>query len=493
MARKELYRELELERELFRMEARRSFPVFLNYCNHTYDRQWFHTLIARKCQALFDGEIKRVMVFVPPQHGKSEIVSRRFPAWALGRNPDLKIVGCSYSSDLASQFSRAIQRTIDTPEYAELFPDTFLNSSNRVESRGYLRNVDLFETAGHDGFYKAVGVCGGLTGTAVDIAIIDDPVKDAIEAYSPTYRERVWDWYVNVLSTRLHNDSRQLFIMTRWHDDDLAGRILKREADEWEIICLPAIKERNDNPDDPREIGEPLWESRHSRERLRKVEEQTPSTFASLYQQRPVIEGGNTVKSDWFGKIAQQQFESIRGRTPVHFFVDTGYDEKKTGRDNDPSGILAACRLQNRLYICAAQKVYKEFPDLCRFIRQWTLANGYTSESTVRIEPKANGISVIQQLRNETRLNVTRTPAPVDSKAVRLKTSSPKIECGRVTLVEGTWNEAFIDEVCGFPARPHDEYVDLLVYAIGYFLDDGAENEGDIDALRRMEAMLSII
>lgn len=184
------------------------------------------------------------MIFVPPQHGKSEILSRNFPAWAFGYDPDLKIVGCSYSSDLAKQFSRSIQRIMDSPEYLHIFPETRLNSSNlRTVTRGYLRNVDMFEIVNHKGFYKAQGVCGSLTGTAVDIAIIDDPVKDAIEAYSPTYRERVWEWYTSVLLTRLHNNSRQLFIMTRWHEDDLAGRILSREADKWEVCqFLPYVR-----------------------------------------------------------------------------------------------------------------------------------------------------------------------------------------------------------------------------------------------------------
>jgi predicted phage terminase large subunit-like protein len=419
------------------------------------------------------GQDKKLMVFIPPQHGKSEIVSRRFPAWALGKNPDLKIAGCSYSSDLAGQFSRSIQRAIDAPEYAGLFPETRLNGSNlRTVVRGYLRNVDIFETVGHRGFYKAVGVCTGLTGTPVDIAIIDDPVKDSIEAYSATYRERVWDWYINVLLTRLHNDSRQLFIMTRWHDDDLAGRIIKHDGNEWDIVCIPAIKENNDNPDDPREIGAALWETRHSIEKLRSMEKLSLRTFTALYQQKPSIDGGNIIKKEWFGHISAAQFKAIRGDTPMHFFLDTAYDEKKSKTDNDPSGILSACKIGNQLFICHAQKVWKAFPDLIRFLPEYCKAWGYDRRSTLRIEPKANGISVVQQLRESTDLNVTKTPAPTDSKETRLNVASPKVECGRVVLVEGEWNENFMEEVCKFPAMAHDEYVDLLSYAIDYYLSD---------------------
>ena len=162
--------------------AASSFSHFLGYINPTYQMEWFHKVIAEHCQMLFEGKIKNLMVFVPPQHGKSEVVSRIFPAWAFGRNPDLKIAGCSYSSDLAGQFSRSIQRTIDSQEYHDIFPDAILNGSNaHTNVRGYLRNVNVFEFVGRRGFYKAVGVGGGLTGTAVDIAIIDDPVKDAME------------------------------------------------------------------------------------------------------------------------------------------------------------------------------------------------------------------------------------------------------------------------------------------------------------------------
>jgi predicted phage terminase large subunit-like protein len=476
-------KQLLLKRQLFQIEARNRFPVFLNYCNPLYDRQWFHTLIAQKCQDLYDGKIKKLMVFVPPQHGKSEIVSRQFPAWALGKNPKLKIVGSSYSSDLANQFSRSIQRTIDSPDYAELFPDTYLNGSNlRSVAKGYLRNVDIFETVNHKGFYKSVGVCGGLTGTPVDIAIIDDPVKDAIEAYSATYRDRVWDWYINVLLTRLHNDSKQLFIMTRWHDDDLAGRILKQEADEWEIITIPSIKENDDNPDDPRDIGEALWEGKHSLAKLRHMERLSARTFAALYQQRPSIEGGNIVQKSWFRKISMASFLAIKSRdVKIHFFLDTAYDERKKKTDNDPSGIIAACKIGRYLYIINGAKVWKNFPDLIKYLPEFLQANGYTEGSTLRIEPKANGKSVVQQLMDETDLNVCETPPPTDSKEVRLNTNSAKIECGRVFIVEGSWNDAYLEEMSQFPAAAHDEYVDITNYAIDYFLNDELIIPDDIE------------
>lgn len=479
----ELRKLVELHQEATKMDAPGDFVRFLLHVNPKYQMQWFHELIARHCQMLLEGKIKNLMVFMPPQHGKSEIISRNFPAWALGRNPDLKIVGCSYSADLAEQFSRSIQRTIDSKEYQAIFPETFLNGTNvRTDIKGYLRNVDIFETVGRRGFYKAVGVGGSLTGTPVDIAIIDDPVKDAIEANSLTYRQRVWDWYNTVLSTRLHNHSQQLFIMTRWHEDDLAGRILKTEPQEWTVLSIPAICEMDgDGGMSGRKVGDALWPERHALEKLLKQKARAPREFSALYQQHPTVEGGNIVKRDWFRRISQAEFHDLRFKEPMHFYLDTAYNKRKKGQDNDPSGILAACRIKGNIYLYDAMRVWKEMPDLLRFLPQYIAAHKGNDESILHIEPKANGISVVQMLREVSTLNVKQTPTPTEDKEVRLRVVSPRIECGRVFIVEGSWNEDFLDEVCGFPSQPHDEMVDILGYAINDLYED--DDDIDYDAL----------
>lgn len=476
---------MQLRRKRLKLEAPQQLASFLCLMNPKYQLQWFHRVIANGCQDLIDGKIKNLMIFVPPQHGKSEIVSRNFPAWALGRDPNLKIVGCSYTIDLASQFSRSIQRIIDSAEYQAIFPNTYLNGSNvRSDTRGYLRNVDLFETVGHHGFYKAVGVGGGLTGTPVDIAIIDDPVKDAAEAYSSTYRERVWNWYNTVLTTRLHNNSRQLFIMTRWHEDDLAGRILKAEPNDWNVIVIPALceMERDGALMSDRHIGDALWPERHSLAKLLKQQQRSPRDFSALYQQRPVIEGGNIVKRDWFRHISMAEFRALRFNEPMHFYLDTAYKKKNaSGHDNDPSGILAACRINNDIYLYDAMSVWKEMPDLLRFLPEYINAHEGNSESVLHIEPKANGVSVVQMLRESTTLNVRETPNPTDDKEVRFRVVSPRIECGRVYIVDGSWNEDFLNQVCAFPATSHDEFVDILGYAINDLYED--DDSTDYDSL----------
>lgn len=231
------------------------------------------------------------MVFMPPQHGKSELVSRQLPAHILGKLPTSKIVVASYSSHLASGFNRDTQRIIEGPAYKEVFPGTRLNEKNVVSVAGnWLRNSEIFEIVDHGGYLKSVGVGGSLTGTAADYIIIDDPVKDSIEALSATYQQRNWDWYNDVVYTRIHNNSGILITQTRWNVNDLSGKLLTKMeegGEQWTVLCLPAIKTIDNNPEDIRQIGEALWPDKHSLEKLYQVRAQSIRTFESLYQQDP--------------------------------------------------------------------------------------------------------------------------------------------------------------------------------------------------------------
>ena len=272
--------------------AKRNYIDFVKYVKPDYEANWHHNLLCEYLDKFIRGEINRLMVFMPPQHGKSELVSRNLPAYILGKNPKSKIVLASYSSDLSCTFNRDCQRIIDSELYKDVFPETFLNSTNIVTaSKSWLRNSEKFETVGYGGFLKTVGVGGSLTGTPADYAIIDDPVKDSIEAMSGTYQFRNWNWYNDVLYTRIHNDTRILITQTRWDVNDLSGMLLKKMEDgsgeQWTILVLPAIKKNNDNLEDPREIGEPLWANKHDLKKLNMVRSQSLRTFQSLYQQDP--------------------------------------------------------------------------------------------------------------------------------------------------------------------------------------------------------------
>lgn len=262
----------------------------------TFEPVSFHKHYYNALTKFADGKIKKMMVFVPPQHGKSEGSTRRLPAFVLGKNPDKKIAVVSYSAPKARKFNREIQRVIDTPEYHEIFPETTLNASNVTTIAGsWLRNADECEIVGHRGGFKTVGVGGPLTGDPVDMLIMDDIYKDAKSAWSSTVRESIEDWYDTVAETRLHNDSQQLIVFTRWHENDLAGRLLQQQGvydpvtnpNGWVVVVYQAIKVGAPTEYDPRQEGEALWPERHNLEKLEAIRSRNNHVFQSLYQQDP--------------------------------------------------------------------------------------------------------------------------------------------------------------------------------------------------------------
>lgn len=296
-----------LEAEEARDRARSGVLNFTLYTKANYQIGWHHRALCRKLNAFARGEIKRLMVFMPPRHGKSELVSRRLPAYLLGQNPDAKIIAASHTADLASAMNRDVQRIIDSQAYIDLFPETRLSSENvRAETSGsYLRNSNEFEIVGASGSYKCAGVGGALTGRGGDFLILDDPIKDQEQADSPTYRKKLWEWYVSTFASRLEKDGSILITLTRWHEDDLAGKLLALaksdpEADQWEIVSFPAIKENIEIEHDTREEGEALWPEKYPIERLKGIRATGGSrNFNALYQQRPSAAEGSTIKRAW--------------------------------------------------------------------------------------------------------------------------------------------------------------------------------------------------
>lgn len=248
---------------------------------------WFHKSYYEVLNKFADGEIKKLMVFVPPQHGKSEGSTRRLPSYMIGKNPNKKIAIASYSASKARKFNREIQRIIDDEPYKAIFPDIKLSNG----SDGYSRTMDEMEIVGFEGSIKTVGVGGALTGEPVDVMILDDIYKDAKTAWSETVRDSIQDWYNTVADSRLHNDSQVLIVFTRWHEKDLAGYLLSLE-DDWEVVRFPAIKEGEPTSYDPRLEGEALWSERHSVAKLQGIRDRDPHVFGSLYQGDPKSRAG---------------------------------------------------------------------------------------------------------------------------------------------------------------------------------------------------------
>jgi len=299
----QLTRTLVEHPELFLQEgAKRDLLYFVPYMKPSYQLTPFHRSYIRVLQKFARREIKNLIIQASPQHGKSELSSRMLPAYMLGRYPDLKIGICSYAATIAKDFNRDVQRIIDNEDYREVFPETCLNGSNVVTvANNWLRNSDVFEIVNHTGSLRVVGRGGSLTSKSIDVMIFDDLYKDASEANSPIVRAGAWDWYTKVARTRLHNDSQQLIVFTRWHPEDIIGKIIESEnvikaekwsdlegaGDDWVLVNFEAIKTGAPTEIDPRQPGEALWPARHSLERLLAQKALDPLGFQCLYQGDP--------------------------------------------------------------------------------------------------------------------------------------------------------------------------------------------------------------
>lgn len=299
-------------------KARGSLLGFTKITMNSFRPNWFHNNYYEVLSQFARGEIKKLMVFVPPQHGKSEGSTRRLPPFMLGHDPNKKIAIVCYSSTKARKFNREIQRIMDDETYQEIFPDT--KFSNGFD--GYARTMDEVEVVGREGGIKTVGVGGPLTGEPVDILIIDDIYKDAKTAWSETIREGHQDWYNTVAETRLHNGSQQLVVFTRWHEKDLAGYLLSKE-DDWQVFTFPALKVGPPSEYDPREEGEALWPERHNADKLDAIRKRDSHVFGNLYQGDPKAKEGLLYKECKRYRQLPNDANVIRGVVDT---ADTGDD-----------------------------------------------------------------------------------------------------------------------------------------------------------------------
>jgi len=473
--------------------AKSSMQDFVLYTKPDYDMQWFHKLVCAYLDKLYSGEIKKLMIFIPPQHGKSELSSRRFPAYVLGRNPKAKIGVASYSGDLSSSFNRDCQNIIDDERYIDVFPETRLKGDNSLKHGGELRNNHFFEIVKHRGFFKSVGVGSGLTGTPLDLGIVDDPFKDREEANSETYRNKVWNWYQDVFLTRMHNDSKQLLLFTRWHEDDIAGRILNpkskyynaKEAAEWTVIAIPALKESTPplkqaiEIADPREIGEALWESRHAAEKYERRKLINPTGFNSLDQQRPTAQGGNKIRKEWFEIKKENELPFNMSDVAPNFWIDGAFTDKTK---NDETGLLSGYfnKADGKLYIFNCSGIRKELYELLKYFKGYAVNQNYKAQSSVFIELKASG-HPLKSMLSKVEHGGFNTRA-VNNKVValgkfnRVENIEPTLASGKVVLVHGAWNETFLDQCMSFPNGDHDDMVDVLCYAVFYYFIKKSSN-----------------
>ena len=313
----------------------RSFAITMQ---SDYDPSWHHNIIANKLEAVESGKIKRLMLCVPPRHGKSQLASVMFPAWYLGRNPTKEIISCSYNDEFAEEFGRKSRNLVADEKFRLMFGVGLSSDSKRINRW----------STDKGGGYVASGVGGTITGRGAEILLIDDPIKNKEEAESASMRQKAWDWYVSTAYTRLHPGGAVVLVGTRWHDDDLLGRVLEHEGDQWDVVNFPAIAIKNEKY---RKKGEALWPQRYPLEELKKIQITVgPLNWASLYQQNPILSETQDFKKEWFKKS-----ESKPERMQIMTTVDPAVSQSKRADDSvvltagmDPQGEIHILEISNR-------------------------------------------------------------------------------------------------------------------------------------------------
>lgn len=456
--------------------ARLSLSNFTSATKPNYESAWFHDVLCKTLDKVRTGEIKRLIIEMPPRHGKSELVSRRFPAMILGDKPDTEIIACSYSATLASRMNRDVQRIMMDEPYRAIYPDSQLFGKNvRTVAQGgsWLRNNEIFEVVDHKGCYRSAGVGGGITGQGFDIGIIDDPFKDQKQADSQTQRDTVWEWYTSTFLTRGSPGSAIVICHTRWHKDDLIGRILEKEADDWTVVKFPAIQDTDDDVQprlyDKRSNGEALWPQRYGTGKLAKLEKTLgPSQFAALYQQRPIIKGGDMFKPREWIKTSNYVKALPAGIKTLWYWDNAGTQD---GGANT-AGTLAGY-IDGRFYIIKT------------VAGQWSAGNREAVKRAEAERAKAlyrtvtiyneqePGSAGVEQFQNTTRTLAgfaVKADRVTGSKESRAEVLAAQMEAGNVYIYapddgDNKWIGELLDELESFPKGKRKDRVDSVTGA----------------------------
>lgn len=390
--------------------------------------------------------IKRAMIFMPPRHGKTKSVSHYFPAYMLGQLPELRIIMASYGAALAHRNSKVVRNLIESPKYAQLYPETKLSNDTTAKNE--------WDTTKRGGAI-AVGVDGSVTGSGGKLIILDDVVKGRAEAESEVYRQKTIDWYSSDLLTRLEEPNGAIILMmTRWHMNDLAGYLLENEADDWHVLSLPALANENDPLG--REIGDALWPSVYGAEFLtHRKERMGEYAFSSLYQQSPMPS-----KAGLFdvSKI------KIIDYTPANLDKVRFYDLAVTAKKHSDYtvGLLLGIDKQENIYILHVYRVQKTPVYVEADIVSNALMDG--RDTRIRLEAEKAGIVQLDYLLQRAELRGYRldAKAPEGDKYTRAQPIASRVNAEKVFMVRGEWNRPALDELAVFPMGAHDDIVDAL-------------------------------
>jgi len=397
------------------------------------------------------GRCRRLIVTMPPRHGKSEIISKYFPAWFLGNNPDDRVILTSYESSFAASWGRKARDLLT--EFKGLFGIEINQGSSAVQDWNIDKRLGGMNTA---------GAGSAITGKGAKILIIDDPIKNSEEASSEVIREKIKEWFKSTAYTRLEPDGAIIVIMTRWHDDDLVGYLLSEQnkgSEKWDVVNFPAIA--TDEDIIGRKKGKALWSERFPIEDLERIKKAVGSFwFSAMYQQNPIPEGGAIIKREWW-----KYYYTTPDRKSFKRYIWAWDTAVKVGEDNDYTVGIYIGETDTGYYVLDIKRERMEYPDMKRAIVQYYHGS---RASAIIIEDKSSGQQVIQELQRGSRLPVIEIK-PVSDKVTRAHLVTPLIEAGLVYLPENaTWLAEFMDECLKFPKGKHDDQVDALVYALDY-------------------------
>ena len=405
----------------------------------------FHIELAETLERVYRGEIKRLIINIPPRYGKTEIAVKMYISWCLAKNSRAKFIHLSYSDALALDNSSMTREYILSDAFQRIWQLTLKKDSQSRKKWYTTQGGGVYATASGG----AITGFGAGNGGAI---IIDDPLKPD-DALSDVRRGFINNRYNTTIRSRVNDrDVPIIVIMQRLHEDDLSGYLLEGNSGEpWHHLKFSAID--NDN--------KPLWASKHSFKELESIRQADRYTFAGQYMQDPAPDEGGEWRKDWFNIINKAEMPND---IQWEMFFDGAYTKDTK---NDPTGIQISGKSGDNLYILKSIDKYLEMPELKSFIVSFVKSCG-VHISQILVEPKASGKSLVQLLRRETGYNVSelKTDFVRYSKIERARASSPFIEGGRVYLIKDGWNDAYLQQVGTFPNAKHDEHIDVTAYAI---------------------------
>lgn len=442
------------------IKAREDFLTYRILINPKLKINWYVIDISLKLQQfVFDLEagLKPMLIIqAPPQHGKSEAISDII-GWIAGRNPNLKTIFASFSERLGVRANLKLQRLYSKKVYQDIFPETQINNKNVVTGTNFLRNREILEYCNKDGYFRNTTVQGSVTGESLDLGVIDDPIKGRETANSETIRNKTWEWFTDDFFTRFSEDAGFLMILTRWHTDDPAGRMIEKNK-RVKLITYKAIAEEDE---EHRKVGEALFPEHKSIEFLEERKFLMGDNFLALYQQSPIIKGGNLFQVKWIKYISRAMIESI---TFDKFFV-TVDSALKNQEKNDYTVYSAFGVFDNRLYFLdmfRGKPLSKEREVTARDF--YNRNNNYPFQGMF-IEQKASGIDLFQRMSDDGFM-VYEIERNTD-KIFRANNNINYIEIYGLYVAEDLPNVSeFISEYEQFPNSKNDDIIDTLLDAI---------------------------